>query len=1068
MSLEYVQSCKLSAWRAREHDSERDSEGSHTWNLRVLLRPIKGSRSIDCPGYLLPLWNLLFARLAPPRLFSLSLLYHTALFFNSLPILPPTSQIKMEGFDSTHLQSLQSKYQAVLLDTVDELRRNGVNRYLSLPQVIVCGDQGSGKSSVLEAISGIHFPISDDLCTRFTTEVILRRASENMATVKLIPSGGATPTHKEKLMNFHKASISHADIPSLISEAKTIMGLTGCGTLSQDILQLEVSGPRLPHLTLVDLPGLIQHPKKEQTDENVQISMDLVRKYMFQPQTIMLAIVTATDDTSNQVVLETAKTADANGIRTMGIITKPDCIIKDSPKEFAFFALANNKEPYFKLDWHVLRNADINEREDPLFDRDEEEKTFLSSGIWKNLPASKRGVNALRARLSHVLYQHILRELPSLLREIDNEIATCKATLARVGSARDTPSSQRVHLTAVAGHFHDLVNAGSEGNYQDPFFRLTGSGLIDLGHSDKQNTRLRSNVRKAEQGFLDNMIRNGHTYEIVTDPSNLLPTGTDRDTRFISEDDYLQEIHVLLDHCKGKELPGSFTPLLVGDLFISQSKNWKDIAIEFVEDVWDLVKQFLNDVLVYVADESVRQAILEEVIDPAMDERLAHLKEKVIEVHSPYAGGYPATLNPRFVRKLENERQARRARRAGRTQSTTNFGASLNEIDEDSDKQACRELLDLMQAYYSVALDVFVDNVASLGVENCLINGLKDLLSPQTVSEMNDDMLKEIAFESEDIRELRNRTAEKQVSLQKSFDLCKRHARKLSLAQRNENYEAKNSKSPDPLSTTVPSSTIYSPGLGLSNPINGPGIDPKKNHEGSKSSKSTSSGFLTPSSTKLAPSSAIAKPSPAANNTTVTGAGTGSSLVETPNPVTTERSEVFGSPSPHFNSSDVGTGNGVFGSHATPLFGSPKPPMFSTNGTTLFKFAETTPTPALFSNNEPLFSFFGGGSPAVPNKNSGTGSVSVQGSPHASQTGFSGVGFGGASSTVSNTNDGKSLFRAGPAVSNTNRSTGSTFGKSSPGNSGGLFGAPPQSSTQIGQKTPVVRLPGASQGKGEK
>ncbi|KUL89118.1 hypothetical protein ZTR_06016 [Talaromyces verruculosus] len=607
----------------------------------------------------------------------------------------------MDGLKIEQLQSLQSKDQAALLDTVDEIRRHGVNRYVSLPQLIVCGDQSSGKSSVLEAISGVQFPVNDGLCTRFTTEVILRRATKSLATVKLIPAKDAPASHREKLLLFQKSSINHAEIPDLISEAKTFMGLTGSSTFSRDVLQLEVSGPRLPHLTLVDLPGLIHHPNKEQTEEDVRIPKELVQTYMSQSRSIVLAIITAKNDTSNQVVLKMAKEADPLGNRTMGIITKPDCLIKDSPNESNFFALASNKETYFKLDWHVLRNGDFNERNDSTFNRDGVEKDFFASTIWKNLPSHKRGVEALRTRLSHVLYQQIQKELPSLLKEIEAELADCKTTLDRLGSPRDTPTSRRQYLTGIAGRFLDLQ--------------------------------------------------------------------------------FLEEIRQLLNDSKGRELPGTFTPLLVGDLFIRQSTNWKPFALDFVEDVWNIVKQFLDDVLVHVADENVREALLEEIIDPEMERILMKLKDKVAELHSPYARGSPKTLNPRFVKELESRRSQQAENPSN--QPGTLLGTTIN---EDADGYACRELLHLMQAYYAVALDVFVDNVSSLAVENCLMNALENLLSPLTVSEMSDEELENIAFESLAVCELRSQTLEKQSSLQKSFELCRRQARKLASNRLNE------------------------------------------------------------------------------------------------------------------------------------------------------------------------------------------------------------------------------------------------------------------------------------------
>lgn len=69
------------------------------------------------------------------------------------------------------LEALQSDEQRRILDIVDHLRRQGLSGVVELPQLVVCGDQSSGKSSVLEAITEIPFPRNENLCTRFATEV---------------------------------------------------------------------------------------------------------------------------------------------------------------------------------------------------------------------------------------------------------------------------------------------------------------------------------------------------------------------------------------------------------------------------------------------------------------------------------------------------------------------------------------------------------------------------------------------------------------------------------------------------------------------------------------------------------------------------------------------------------------------------------------------------------------------------------------------------------------------------------------------------------------------------------
>lgn len=229
---------------------------------------------------------------------------------------------------------LQSKDHRDLLDVIDRLRSQGLSRYVDLPQIIVCGDQSSGKSSALEAISGMSFPTKDKLCTRFATELILRRTPTTGIDISIVPGSERTEEEKKTLMKFKYTGIlQELDLGQVVEQAKDSMGLNGTKVFSTDVLRVEVSGPSQPHLTMVDLPGLFLAGNKDQSEEDAALVNSLVLSYMKNPRTVILAVVSAKNDFALQQVTLHARALDPNGIRTLGLITKPDTLDQGSDSE---------------------------------------------------------------------------------------------------------------------------------------------------------------------------------------------------------------------------------------------------------------------------------------------------------------------------------------------------------------------------------------------------------------------------------------------------------------------------------------------------------------------------------------------------------------------------------------------------------------------------------------------------------------------------------------------------------------------------------------------------------------
>jgi hypothetical protein len=88
--------------------------------------------------------------------------------------------------NNASLEAFQNSKQRLVLATVAQVWKCGLESILALPQLVVCGDQSAGKSSVLQALTDIPFLRKDELCTCYATEIIMHCSTIDSLTIEVI------------------------------------------------------------------------------------------------------------------------------------------------------------------------------------------------------------------------------------------------------------------------------------------------------------------------------------------------------------------------------------------------------------------------------------------------------------------------------------------------------------------------------------------------------------------------------------------------------------------------------------------------------------------------------------------------------------------------------------------------------------------------------------------------------------------------------------------------------------------------------------------------------------------
>jgi interferon-induced GTP-binding protein Mx1 len=178
-------------------------------------------------------------------------------------------------------EQLNSTESRGLLLAIDKMREILHGEKVTLPEIVVVGDQSVGKSSVLEAISGIQLPRAQNICTRCPLELRMKTTQDKEYA---IVRGSVECTTEKRIDDLTKIA---DEVTRLTSE---IAG-EGINVSSNPIYLTVYKRDILYDLTLIDLPGITRNPLQGQAENIHEQILDLINTYIKPSTAVSMSMI---------------------------------------------------------------------------------------------------------------------------------------------------------------------------------------------------------------------------------------------------------------------------------------------------------------------------------------------------------------------------------------------------------------------------------------------------------------------------------------------------------------------------------------------------------------------------------------------------------------------------------------------------------------------------------------------------------------------------------------------------------------------------------------------------------
>lgn len=287
-----------------------------------------------------------------------------------------------------------------VIESMHNLIRSGAGQNISLPRIVMIGNQSSGKTSLVEAMCGINnlFPKKSGLATQRPVHLYFNQIKDGESDYVKIGDLG------EKISNMERAQIR-------ISEENKLGG-----TISSKPLEVAIYSSRiLQSCTVVDLPGYISTAQDDSLPEKIKQIND---PYVRDNNNLKVIVFAATEDVANSLGLREVKMAGQLH-NALGVFTKIDLKTDKQigTKELETILTDNSFTPFQCIGVKLRSSADI-EKGMNIPQMLKAEQDFIKQYKINENPKLKVGVDVVMRDIANEQIKRIYDKLPEIRNQL--------------------------------------------------------------------------------------------------------------------------------------------------------------------------------------------------------------------------------------------------------------------------------------------------------------------------------------------------------------------------------------------------------------------------------------------------------------------------------------------------------------------------------------------------------------------------------------------------------------------------------------------------------------------------